>query len=282
MLPFILANAHPQQQLPPLYIYCIGYHEQKPTFRPTGFPVYQLFITRKGSGIFRIHGQQDLRLTEGTVFLLGEGVPHEYFPENKDEGWELGFIGFQGEASRIAAEAAGPGHWQRLPSEEFEFIWSELIRLWHRINDGKPDTVWEASHRLYGFLLSLQKHRQGEGWQEEPRSREQSNQALKNAVHFLEEHYNEHLHLSNVARAVGYSAQHFHRLFLSVYGLTPNRYLQMVRLRKALQLFQQHPGIAVDEVAGQVGMETSYFIKVFKKMFGTTPKQYVIQYMGQQ
>lgn len=279
MLPFILANANPQLHLPPLYIYCIGYHEQKPTSRLTGFPVYQLFLTRKGSGIFRIPGQKDVHMKEGSALLLGEGVPHEYFPVHKEDGWELGFIGFQGEASRIVAETAGVGISQQIHTEEFERIWSELVALWHVINDARPDSVWEASHRLYGSLLTLQKHRTAAGSQEELRSREQSNKALKHAIHFLQEHYNENLHLANVARAIGYSVQHFHRLFLSTYGLTPNRYLQMIRLRKALQIFQHDPGIAIDEVAGQVGMETSYFIKVFKKIYGTTPKQYVIRYV---
>ncbi|WP_282935964.1 AraC family transcriptional regulator [Paenibacillus sp. RC67] len=280
MLPFILSNANPQQNPPPLYIYCIGYHEQKATSRMTGFPVYQLFFTRKGSGIFRILGHKDILMTEGTVLLLGEGAPHEYFPVNKDEGWELGFIGFQGEASRSVAEVAGVNRSVMIHKEEFEPMWAELIQLWHLINDAIPEGAWEASRRLYGILLAFQKNRTTDGRQEELRSREQSNKALKHAIHILQEHYNEDLHLANVARAVGYSVQHFHRLFLNAYGLTPNRYLQMVRLRRALQIFQHDPGMAIDEVAGQVGMETSYFIKVFKKIYGTTPKQYVIRYVG--
>lgn len=278
MLPFILAhtNARP---LPPLYVYCIGYHEQKQITRPTGFPAYQLLFTRRGSGIFRRIGQDEMILNAGSILLLGEGVPHEYFAASKEEGWELGFIGFQGNASSAAAALAGIGQPRMIQEERFSRLWEELIQLWHIVNDNEPDSVWEASVRFYAILLSLQKEQAHEGEQAAHPSRGQPNKALQHATRILEEHYNENLQLSNVARAVGYSVQHFHRLFLGAYGVTPGRYLQMIRLRRALQLFHDYPGIAIEEAAGQVGMETSYFIKIFKKIYGTTPKQYVMRYI---
>lgn len=278
MLPFILSNANPQQ-LPPLYVYCIGYHEQKQISRPTGFPVYQLFLTRKGSGTFRIFGQGDISLSAGTLLLLGEGVPHEYFPSGKDEGWELGFIGFQGDASSVIASLVGMGKPITVPEERFQLLWTELVEMWHIVNEYEPDSAWEASRRLYGILLALQKEQAYEEGQPARHSRVQPNKALQHATRFLQEHHNEDLHMANVAHAVGYSVQHLHRLFLHAYGVTPNRYLQMIRLRRALQLFQHHPGITIEEVAGQVGMETSYFIKVFRNIYGTTPKQYVMRYV---
>ncbi|MFE5318006.1 helix-turn-helix transcriptional regulator [Paenibacillus sp. NPDC056579] len=280
MLPFILANSNPEQ-LPPLYIYCIGYHEQKHIYRPTGFPVYQFFLTRKGSGMFRIFGKEELILSEGSLLLLGKGVPHEYFPSNKEEGWELGFIGFQGDASGVMATLIGSGKPMTVSEERFQLLWTELIELWHSVNDHESYSVWDASRRLYSILLTLQEVQIRVDATSASHVRNQPNQALQHATRFLEEHYNEDLHLANVAYAVGYSVQHLHRLFSSAYGVTPNRYLQMIRLRRALQLFQLYPGITIEEAAGQVGMETSYFIKMFKKIYGTTPKQYVMRYIDQ-
>ncbi|WP_189021005.1 helix-turn-helix transcriptional regulator [Paenibacillus marchantiophytorum] len=43
----------------------------------------------------------------------------------------------------------------------------------------------------------------------------------------------------------------------------------------SLQLFQENPGITVEQVAHQLGMETSYFIRIFKRTYGDTPKQFI-------
>jgi AraC-like DNA-binding protein len=278
MLPLTLANNSIPTPLPPVYVYCIGCHEQKPIYRPKGFPVYQILFTRKGYGSFRIFGDEVLSMTPGTVLLLGEGVPHEYYPSSKDNGWELGFIGFQGEAASSIAALAGLGKLRTINEERMN-LWEDLVRLWHIINSDEPDGLWKASSYLYNILITLQKEYSYEERQSAAHSQDRSNKGLQIATRFLQEHYNENIRLSNVARAIGYSSQHFYRLFVNAYGMTPGRYLQMIRLRRSLQLFQHYPGISVDEVAVQVGMETSYFIKMFKKIYGTTPKQYVKRYM---
>ncbi|UUZ86696.1 AraC family ligand binding domain-containing protein [Paenibacillus sp. P26] len=123
------------------------------------------YCSRAEAGIFRRIGQDEMILNAGSILLLGEGVPHEYFAASKEEGWELGFIGFQGNASSAAAALAGIGQPRMIQEERFSRLWEELIQLWHIVNDNEPDSVWEASVRFYAILLSLQKEQAHEGEQ---------------------------------------------------------------------------------------------------------------------
>ncbi|MNN53466.1 HTH-type transcriptional activator RhaS [compost metagenome] len=65
--------------------------------------------------------------------------------------------------------------------------------------------------------------------------------------------------------------QHFQRLFLQEYGVTPHKYLQNLRLQRALQMITESPERPVQDLALNVGMETNYFIRVFRKTYGCTP-----------
>ncbi|WP_421795298.1 helix-turn-helix domain-containing protein [Haliscomenobacter sp.] len=59
-------------------------------------------------------------------------------------------------------------------------------------------------------------------------------------------------------------------------GLTPNEYINEVRLVKAMELFQANPGgYSVKEMASKVGYrDEKYFSRQFKQRFGVLPSQF--------
>lgn len=280
MMPFLLAEFANLEKTLPLYVYCVGSHEQKHLMRPEGYQAHQLFLSRRGKGTFRIEdsgkGTRDLILTPGKALLLPAHIPHSYFPDESDDVWDLGFVAFQGTA---AAPILEQGHkLSVLDVPNFDELWDQLEGLWHLISMNGEKAYWEASKRMYDLLLSLL-----EGQATSKKSNQsvfpagQPNAALHTAVKLIHDHYNERLLLTNVARAAGYSVQHFHRLFMQSYGVTPQQYIHQLRMRRSIQLFHEQPGITVEKVAEQLGMETSYFIRMFKRTYGTTPKQYLKQ-----
>ncbi|MFD1906148.1 helix-turn-helix transcriptional regulator [Paenibacillus rhizoplanae] len=105
------------------------------------------------------------------------------------------------------------------------------------------------------------------GW----RTKNVRNEALNKAVSLINEHFTEPLLITNLAAAVGYSVQHFQRLFLQEYGVTPHKYLQNLRLQRAMQMLTEDPERPVQDIALNLGMETNYFIRVFRKAHGVTP-----------
>lgn len=80
--------------------------------------------------------------------------------------------------------------------------------------------------------------------------------------------------LERMSRLAGYSSYHFLRLFRSIMGKTPNRYLSDCRLARA-KLLLVSTELPVEQIALLTGFrQSSYFIKVFKLAEGLPPSQY--------
>jgi AraC-like DNA-binding protein len=276
MMPFLLAEFANREDTLPLYVCCIGSHEQRRIERMNGFSAHQIFLCRSGAGVFRFPDKPDLTLTEGSVLVLPADTPHIYFPLDSEEGWVLGFTGFHGKASAAFIEMMGPLSTAAFKPGNFLDLWKQLEDLWHLIHLNSGNVIWESSKRLYAMTLSLLESRMaGDRPRSQELRKETANSALETAVSLMHAHFNERLLISHIARASGYSVQHFNRLFRSYYGETPQQYLLHLRLRRARQLFRDIHGITVEEVAQQLGMECSYFIRMFKRKYHITPKQFV-------
>lgn len=274
-MPFLLAEHANVDRPLPLYVFCVGNHEQKEIDRRRiGYPAHQLFLTRSGKGTYRMDDGRELRLTKRTALLLPANTGHRYRPDESEEVWDLGFVAFNGGIADAMLEQMDGLLLNAVSVPNFDNLWHQLEAIWHLINQGGH--AYEASKRMYEMLLTFM-----EGQYPVSKSSKkvypagQPNPALQEAVQLIHDHYDERLLLSNVARAAGYSVQHFHRLFVANYGVTPQQYILQLRMRRSLQLFEDYPGITVDRVAEKLGMDTSYFIRMFKRTYGVTPKQFV-------
>ncbi len=289
MMPFLFVdNANLEQRLP-LYVRCVGSHEQTGIDRlSTGYPAHQLFLTRRGQGSFRISDGREYGQSAGMALLMPAHMRHSYRPVTSEDTWNVGFIAFGGSMSDGLLMQLGTGE---IPASgtashpckpepvairmsNFEELWLKLEGIWYTIRQGGGH-AYDASRRLYDLLLA---------WMEGQNSASKPSQkllpsdspasALQVAVQWMHHHMTERVLLSGAAKAAGYSAPHFHRLFVAAYGKTPQQYMLQLRLNHSLQLFKEDPGITVDRVAEELGMDVSHFIRMFKRTYGTTPKQY--------
>jgi len=277
MMPFFYAEFPNQEEVLPLYVSYVGSHEQQKIERPSGHPFHQLFFSRSGSGVFQIEGRKEMVMTPGTVLIMPANVPHTYFPEHEGEDWELGFVAFSGQIAATMLEQMKELTSSCLAVSNAEVLWDQLVSLWQLVSLNEGDAFWESSKRIYNMLLMI-----AEGmWRGkiEPRVSfaytQPGNVALDTSLKLMHDRYNEKLSLGMIAKASGYSIQHFHRLFVASYGVTPQRYLVQLRMRRAVQLLAEFPDMAVEQIAHQLGMETSYFIRIFKRTYGVTPKRYI-------
>jgi len=86
------------------------------------------------------------------------------------------------------------------------------------------------------------------------------------------------LQVGDLAAAGMMSERQFFREIKRLTGLTPNQYIQEVRLQKARHLLQHRAYNTLAEVAYAVGFDTpSYFTKVFEQHFGKHPSAYFQQ-----
>lgn len=81
--------------------------------------------------------------------------------------------------------------------------------------------------------------------------------------------------VNDLAKGVLMSRSVFYEELRRTLGLTPNEYINEIRLLKAMELFQSNPGIySVKEMSGLVGFrDERYFSRQFKQRFGVLPSQ---------
>lgn len=91
------------------------------------------------------------------------------------------------------------------------------------------------------------------------------------AVKFLKEHLGQRVRVADLAKFLGLGHTRVHEVFKRNTGLSPNDYLQRLRIETAQGLLLR-TDLAITAVAGEVGFDTSqYFAAVFKKYTGETP-----------
>lgn len=98
--------------------------------------------------------------------------------------------------------------------------------------------------------------------------------AIEKAIAYLDQNLSEHITLSELARASGYSLSRFKVKFKEAIGITPAEYITLQKIEKSKELLLL-PGNSVTDVAFQLGFSSSnYFSSVFKKLMNCTPRTY--------
>jgi YesN/AraC family two-component response regulator len=97
---------------------------------------------------------------------------------------------------------------------------------------------------------------------------------IKNAIVYINEHYNENITLGTVADTVFLSHAYFSRLFKSETGMTFSEYINYVRIEESKKYLYDLE-YKISEIATLVGVsDQSYYTKVFKKREGMSPGQF--------
>jgi len=98
---------------------------------------------------------------------------------------------------------------------------------------------------------------------------------LEPAIKYINEKYtSEDLSISFLAELCGITTTHFARVFKAIYGTTPVKYINNLRIEKAVALLT-HTSLSITEISEQTGFsDTSYFSKAFKKIHGVSPLNY--------
>jgi AraC-like DNA-binding protein len=94
------------------------------------------------------------------------------------------------------------------------------------------------------------------------------------AVEFIDNNYEKHLTIDEIASVAGFSKFHFSRLFKNYTGFTVIEHINGRRCENA-KLMLENNSLSISQIAAECGFwESSYFTKVFKKIKGCTPKIY--------
>ena len=93
-------------------------------------------------------------------------------------------------------------------------------------------------------------------------------------INYIHANYEQPINLSTIAKYYNKNATSLSATFKKYTGTTVSNYIQQVRIKKAMELFDL-TAMSVSDVAVAVGFQDfAYFSKVFKKQAGCSPKEY--------
>ncbi len=95
-------------------------------------------------------------------------------------------------------------------------------------------------------------------------------------VNYLKEHYCDcNIDYFQPAKISGISYSYFKRIFTSVFGVTPVKYVRNLKMQRAKELLKTNH-YSITEVAKLCGFDDLYFFsKCFKAHYGVSPKNYM-------
>lgn len=94
------------------------------------------------------------------------------------------------------------------------------------------------------------------------------------AIAYLRQHFQESVRMSDLVRHVGFSRARMFDMFKAQTGLTPNDYLQRLRIEKAQEQLKQ-TNLSVTEIGLATGFSTGqYFSTVFGRYTGVSPTRF--------
>jgi AraC-like DNA-binding protein len=147
---------------------------------------------------------------------------------------------------------------------------SQLVRLWHYVDDDAPAGHLFADHVTHAVLEAIARW-SGSAVRSDGRER-LANHTLRRIRDYVESRLADDLTVPAMANVADLSPAHFARAFAATVGMTPFRYVLSRRLARARELLECTERSALD-IALDVGFKTpSHFTARFRCEFGVTPR----------
>lgn len=140
----------------------------------------------------------------------------------------------------------------------------------------KPSNMEELEEAISAMVENLKKKNiLGDAEQQEDNAANPANSfVVKNALQYMEEHYDKKLTLSEVAEHTYVSQWHLSKILNKHTGKSYSELLNTIRIKKAQELLNDS-SLRIGDVAEIVGfLDMAHFSRVFKKIVGMSAQEY--------
>ncbi len=95
---------------------------------------------------------------------------------------------------------------------------------------------------------------------------------MQRVLDHIDQHLDEDLGLEALSRVAAFSKHHFHRQFTAIFGISVQRYVQLVRMKRASYRLAFRADHTVTDIAMDAGYEApEAFARAFRHRFGQAP-----------
>ena len=166
-----------------------------------------------------------------------------------------------------------PNYFPFINGATYQSLFEEYIK--HNARNGENVNDFFSAAKLLEIFYHLQKDSQrNENYSKLYPHSGADNRFLQDAVAYMKAHYDEKLTLERLGEATGYSPNYFRKIFKEVLGVSPQKYLESIRIAQAkYQLLSTTLPLA--EIAYGCGFSSqAHFSLAFKSATGTTPNAF--------
>ncbi len=220
---------------------------------------WAISVKSEGRTIYRSSGKEHVSDADHVV-ILPKGASYKHTFEELGECYMIEFeADYDGESPDIISLSVSHKH---------DFV-NKMIGLERKWTFKKPAYELNCMSGLYDILAKLQEKMLSAYYSSS------KYELISPAVRYLEENYaNTELSIDDLAEIAGVSSVYFRKIFSTVFGQPPMRYLQTVRMEKAKDMLSGDY-MPISDIAESVGFNSIYhFSKTFKKIVGYTPTEY--------
>ncbi len=243
---------------------------QPHTSSRSGLRSFLFFLVEEGAGSLLYQGRT-YPLSRGDCVFIDCRKPYAQ-SSSEDNLWSLRWIHFYGASmggiyEKYVQRGGGPV----IPAgdpEAFRCLLAQILAL-----ADSEDYIRDM--RINEKITCLLTHVMAHSWHPENRSQAPSKkQSLQYVKSYLEEHYQEHITLDDLAGRFYINKFYLARTFREQFGVTILGHLDQVRITHAKRLLR-FSDLTVEAVGREVGIpEPGYFSRVFRKVEGTAPGEY--------
>lgn len=154
---------------------------------------------------------------------------------------------------------------------EYKNLFEILFK--HIVKDEKNKKSYFTNAKLLELFHYLIKDSKINRYAElQPRKKE--NLSVQKAILYIKNNFDSKITLTELGNLTGYTPNHFQRIFTSITGTSPQKYLEEIRIKNAKFLLSQNE-LSIADVAYACGFSSqSYFCKTFKKATLISPIEF--------
>ncbi len=151
-------------------------------------------------------------------------------------------------------------------AEEILKAYQTAEKAWKRGKEGREYCVLSQLYKIFYEMRCLQSTPYFPKWKQD---------LIKPAIEYIHKHYTEELiNMEKLSGLCGISYDYLRQLFEKIYGSSPIKYINNLKLNRAKELLSS--GLySVGEVALNAGFsDLSHFSRFFKENIGVSPSEY--------
>jgi AraC-like DNA-binding protein len=240
----------------------IYYHDAKVR---SDSPHFLFQYTLSGIGIFRYDGNEhELKAGQGFLCCTHDPKMAYYYPPEGKDTYEMLYLCFGGDLDTFEeiTELYGRVFELSLDSEIITRILSFRVRSHY--SEVLQSSLSESINIASSLITSLIGCKESE-------SKSSKYDIINQAQVYILEHIEDKLSVKVLANIFGVTPNHISRGFKAHIGISPHKYISMVRMKHAAKLINSNL-LSVKEVAFRMGHDNAaHFIRSFKRVHGYTP-----------